>query len=329
MQLPQELIDKIVSYLPEHVGTYSLIAKSWVRPTQKRLFEVVVIHEDPGLRSWLETVSPTNVELLGHVRSLTYVMDPDPPATIKPLHDALRDYLPSFHQLRCLKLFAYTTLLPQQIETFSPFQHTLSHVTLSIGSVTIRALITLINYFPNLVSLCFSGNRCDKEDGPFPPLSRPLFKDLLVSECCADVPELFDDLSELGLRFDKIVIQQVVILPTWPEFAKRVADAFGANAKFLTLSPFPGEGMCNYMDPSTSSHNHFAALGHSITLSHCRKLCKLAISTSHPAEELNLISSITGHNSTRYCASWLIVQSTSFNWKWSSELPGICGVGRT
>ena len=272
MKLPQELVDEIISYLPGYgggfLGDYSLVAKQWVRPTQKRIFECVLIHRDPLLKSWLKNISPTNAELLGHVRSLLY----EPPSTTEPPHHTLRDYLPLLHQLRRLKLQAPVPLLPQQIETFSAFQHTLSHINLSMGSVTIRGLITLINYFPNLVSFSLNGLSCDKEYGPLPPLSRPLLEKLFITECFTHAPEIIDELSELGLQFDKVDIWQMALSCTWPEFTKRVVDAFGASVKCLGLWPSQAVCMYNpcYMDPSMSypqSLRSFRELFHTLTLS--------------------------------------------------------------
>jgi len=62
-------------------------------------------------------------------------------------------------------------LLPQQIEIFSAFRHTLSDISLSYGGVTSRGLIALIDYFPNLAGLYFGALHYDRESGSFPPLS--------------------------------------------------------------------------------------------------------------------------------------------------------------
>jgi hypothetical protein len=234
MELPQELIDEIIGHLPKCCPRYlqvcSLVAKSWTHPSQKRLFEDIDM-SSRDLRSWLKNISPTDVELLGHIHSLSYLM----PQWIGPLHRNLRDYLPSFQQLRYLKLSGTIPLLPQQIEIFSAFQHTLSEISLSYGDVTIKGLIALINYFPNLARLHLSYLRYDKEDGPFPPLSRPLLEGLFISWNSAYDLDLFDELSELGLRANEVVITQTRFTLTWSEVAKRVTSAFGANAKCLRL----------------------------------------------------------------------------------------------
>ena len=237
IELPQELIYEIISHLPKYypkcTRACSLVARSWTRPSQERLFEEVDIYER-NLQSWLRNVSPTNVELLGHVRSLSYIMNAVSRKT-EPPHRALRDYLPSFRQLRHLVLSAPVPLLPQRIEIFSAFQHTLLHISLSNSSVTIGALITVINYFPNLASLDLNSLHYDKEDGSIPPLLRPPPEKLSITEPSGYDLDIFDELSELGLRFNELDIDQTRSTTTWPEFAKCVIDAFGASAKRLRL----------------------------------------------------------------------------------------------
>ena len=85
MNLPQELLEEILSHLPledeqgkQSLQKHSLVAKSWVNPTQRRLFETVEL-QDKTLNLWLANIPSTNEELLRHVRSLAYtvcVMEP-------------------------------------------------------------------------------------------------------------------------------------------------------------------------------------------------------------------------------------------------------------
>ena len=242
MKLPQELVDEIIGYLPWHHPEYiracSLVATSWLRPSQKRLFEEIRIQKQ-NLPSWLKNISPKNVELLGHVRSLSYVTPSEvSQGMIGPLHRTLCGYLPSFRQLRRLTLSAPIPLPHQQIEIFSAFQNTLFHISLSNHTITVKAFITLINYFSNLESLHLNALRYGKEGGPFPPLRRRLLKKLSVIESSAYNMELFGELSELGLQFDEVVINQGIRRPA---LVKGVA--FGATAKRLRLL---GSSRCMY-----------------------------------------------------------------------------------
>jgi len=113
MHLPQELLDKIIDYLPfypwEYIRNCSLVAKSRVRPCQRRLFEFVWIYER-NLRSWLDNISPTNVELMGHIRLLSYNVSNVTPRgeVIEPGRRLyyLRNFLPLFRQLRSFIWFS-------------------------------------------------------------------------------------------------------------------------------------------------------------------------------------------------------------------------------
>lgn len=230
MHLPPELLDEIISHLlcsrdgGRSFRNSSLVAKSWIHPSQRRLFANVYIHSN-NLQAWLNSISPTNVELLGHVRALTCeVVDPT---------DHIRDY--SFHQLRSLK-FLWTSLPLQQLESFSAFQHTLGCIRLESCEVTPGAFVTLINYFPNLKELHLGALYYHKEEEQVPPLSQPLLERIsVVGFNNPNNIDLLEQLSELGLKFEEVVILHRVTTNPGPMFAKRVVDAFGADAKRLRL----------------------------------------------------------------------------------------------
>ena len=249
MKLPLELLDEIIGHMPTWYLRHSCshVTRSWTRLCQKRLFKVVNIHPR-NLQKWLDNISPNNVELLGHVRVLSYAeywayaMD-----VIGPAHHTLREYFPSFHQLRHFTLSSpHIPSSPQQLEVFSTFQHSLSEISLASCSATKSAFVTLINYFPNLIRLHLRHINYDKEDEPIPPLSRLHFKKLCVSEWSADSLDLIDELSKLGLDFEEVVISESVFPgASWSEFAKRIVDAFGANTKYLRLLDTP-RGVCSH-----------------------------------------------------------------------------------
>lgn len=107
MNLSPELLDEIVGHLPPHdqesLRGCSLVAKSWVYPGRSRLFEMVE-NLKRNVGSWLENTSPTNVEVLGHVCSLSYGivntrLTPRGVVDSARCMSALRDYLPWFQQL--------------------------------------------------------------------------------------------------------------------------------------------------------------------------------------------------------------------------------------
>jgi hypothetical protein len=200
MNLPPELLDEIIGHLPinnqQKLRDCSLVAKSWIYPSQKRLFKSVEI-EPRNLSSWQDSISRTNVVLLGHVRILRYEAS-------ELAHCALRHYFPSFRQLRHLTLVSTRlSSLPQQIELFSAFQHTLSAICLRNCSIPGNAFVTLINHFPHLVRLGLRSLDFCKEDGPILPLSRLLLKRLYVSALSTESLDFLGELSKQGLRFEE------------------------------------------------------------------------------------------------------------------------------
>ncbi|KAF9647920.1 hypothetical protein BDM02DRAFT_3116226 [Thelephora ganbajun] len=76
MDLPQELLDEVLNHLPLDdkydelpLRNCSLVAKSWVQPGRRRLFETHEIREKI-YRSWLDNIPPTGDGLLQHVHLL-------------------------------------------------------------------------------------------------------------------------------------------------------------------------------------------------------------------------------------------------------------------
>jgi hypothetical protein len=158
MQLPPELLDEIIGHLPpndkQSLRRCSLVARSWIHPCQKRLFESVGIH-NRNSRSWLDNISPTNVELLGHTRTLSYRTFNRLSRTTEPAHLPLCDYFPSFRQLRRLILsFAHISIAHSADRVILCFPvHTLGDLPVDVAAVTTSAFVALINYFPNLECL--------------------------------------------------------------------------------------------------------------------------------------------------------------------------------
>jgi len=197
MDLPQELLEEIISYLPlddeqdeQSLRNCSLVARSWVGPSRRRLFETVEIREE-NLQLWLANIPSTNEVLLQHVRSLTYVIDDIEwsfSAGLKCANsgeiyhpDIFQDYLPSFNQLRHLRLSSIR-FTSQQVNIFSAFRHTLSRLTLDHCIVTVSALVTIINYISSLDRLDIYSVVSPEDNDEPTPLSRPVPK-LHIADC--------------------------------------------------------------------------------------------------------------------------------------------------
>ena len=175
MNLPQELLDEIISQIPlgdeNSLRNCSLVAKSWIYPSRRRIFEVIDIWRNADLKLWMDVIQPTNIGILQHVRSIRCL----PPDSPRP-SAFLRDYSPSFRQLERLTFFSGFLPSLTQIGTCSAFQHTLSYLRLWLCTVTASAVVTLVNYFPNFAHLDLVELYYRVDTQPSPPFSRPLKK---------------------------------------------------------------------------------------------------------------------------------------------------------
>ena len=251
MHLPNELLDEIFSNLPSDnersLRNCSLVSKSWLDPSRRRLFESVYL-KTTKLRFWRDSVPASNDGLLQHVRTLTYIADNRCVRTGFPPEyhvTVLQDYFPRLHQLR--HLFLGSMYLPstisRKIKIFSAFRHTLSQLTLGSCNVAISALITIINYFPNLDRLDL--HRLYEVDGePAPPLTHPLLGQLRVARLREGRLGLglVDQLSELGLAFGEIVFTERIFVHA--RTLERVVNSVGTSIKRLRLLSSLENCMC-------------------------------------------------------------------------------------
>ena len=212
MRLPPELIDLIFSHLSldelQTLRNCSLVARSWAHRSQKRLFETVQISR-LTYSSWVEGISPENLELLRHVHSLTLsITGPRCPVPTS-LIDDLGDYLPSLHNLKSLVLSSLNLESGSpKVENFSAFRLTLSSLSIWRCYVSTGAFIILVNYFPNLVDLQLRSPLPVEDYKPVPPLLRPLrgrlsaegFNDhtLLLLNHLSNLPPELDELATGG-----------------------------------------------------------------------------------------------------------------------------------
>lgn len=61
----------------KYLRSCSLVVKSWLGPSQRRLFASVFVDMESH-QSWLDNISPRNTGLFHHVRSLVYVVRREP-----------------------------------------------------------------------------------------------------------------------------------------------------------------------------------------------------------------------------------------------------------
>ena len=238
MNLPPELLDEIIGHLPldepQTLRNCSLVAKSWVYPSQKRLFATVRI-SSRDYHLWKDRISPAKIEPLHHVRSLTYILDTTARFRPPEYHiDSLSNYLPSFRRLKKLVLssICLQSGIPQQLENFGPFQHKLSSLSLWSCHVSSGALVTIVNYFPNLVDLQLCVLTLKEDGEPIPPLSRPLRGRLDIQQFWNDDLSLLDHLSDPPPELDELVVFGYVRMPVAYD---RVVTTYAGSVKRLEL----------------------------------------------------------------------------------------------
>jgi hypothetical protein len=241
MNLPLELLDEILSYLPpnnQSLRNCSLVARSWLHPSRKHLFENLFI-QDTDRQSWLDNISPTNTELLQHVRSFCFATS-NPWGRVPPLEyidiDDLYVYFPSFPQLHTINLSNthISSDIPERIEMFSPCQQVLSSLTLIDASLPWRSFVALIDYFPNLRHLELLDLSFEDENRNPPPLSRPLRGRLCFYLSQEATVMAFSDwlLTVPGVEYDELVVDVGYFSAV---HFQRIITACGKSLKHLKL----------------------------------------------------------------------------------------------
>ena len=211
MDLPQEIIDEILGYLPSNdrrpLKNCSLVSKSWLRSSQRYLFAHVAL-DGVNYRSWLSKILPTNTGLLRNVRSLTYFLrrngDYDLPSHIL----APREYLPSFSKLQALTLFNVDikSAVIDNLEIFSAFQQTLVSLRLIQVSVTWSAFVGFIGCFPHLRTLGIHCTSFRVDDWPIPRISHVLRGRLVVESSRRVMGVFFDRFPKLRQEYEELMI---------------------------------------------------------------------------------------------------------------------------
>ena len=239
MALPPELVDEILTQLRDDKQTLlncSLIAKSWAYPSQKLLHDWHLCFIPETYRTWQETASPTRMELLPRVRSLTY-------RNFDSLYPFPRDHLKSFHRLQQITLRNINLDIQSNIINYLPAsQNTLSSLYLANVSIYSTALVDLINHFPNLRDLHLYQSYIHQARHTAPFFGSPRGKLCLTALTSVAVSTLLSCLLELELGYDELEIvnfgetAHFWLSPLIPPCRKTLAC--------LKFSPLPGESQC-------------------------------------------------------------------------------------
>ena len=242
MSFPQELVDEILSYLSsddkqdqQSLRNCSLVAKSWINPSRRHLFKTILIRERDR-QSWLDRISPSNIELLRHVRSFCFygsdLWDRDPPSKFTDIED-LYVYFPSFRRLHTIDLCEahISSDFPEQVEMFSPYQQVLSSLILAAVSLPWRSFVALIDYFPNLRNLELQSLSFEDDNVNTPPLSRPLRGKLCFYLSEEEYLVSFSNwFTGLEVEYEELVIDVGYVSGT---YSQRIATTCGKTLKHL------------------------------------------------------------------------------------------------
>ena len=287
--LPQELTNKILSQLPDNsrqFQNYSLVAPSWVYPSQKRLLKSVQC----PLGEFQSLLRNIPGEKLKFIHQLTCEGE----RFFEPLsyHPGELNALRDLSQLRHLKCI-WTYFLPssQNVVFFSAFQDTLSAITLSHCDVSISGLATVINYFKNLKSLYLESLLIQHSEQT--ALSLRTLEKLSIGTGSPGLPYVLSNLSRMGLRFDEVAFKCASYTDS-----TRALSIFGASVRRVRLLNTWAKGMCDPLCSYcvwTPGHNTLTGL----TLLSCLRLSELEFwMMQHPSykEELELVLSIESKN---------------------------------
>jgi len=238
MDLPPELVDEIISHVApddmESLRNCSLVAKTWVYPSRRRLFETVNTCQAVHLELWLGSISPTNISVLQHVRFLCCrISNPPTPCGMMDPADLPGDYSPSFRRLERLTLTVGSFVSLTQIGT-PGFRYSLSYLCLWYCRVKVSAIVACVDYFPNLLHLDLCNSRSDKaDDQPIPPLPRPLRKLTVTNSFPGDAPDLIYQFMELRPQCVEVTVETSSFSSS--SFTQRIIDGVAASVKRLNL----------------------------------------------------------------------------------------------
>ena len=201
--LPQELIDKIIDYLPHSsLRSSSLVARHWRRRSQERIFAFTIYSSEYDLVLWCIKIPQVPDGIPSYVRAARFwnIRSWDDPALFGRV-------LENLTSLRIL--FIIRTRIPRPDELldstpYGEFGKTVERLLISSPQKCTAATITsLVLSFPNLEDFRFVGDASAKE----PPTIRPHVSQRrpLASLVLMEIPgEVGIALAQCGLTSRKL-----------------------------------------------------------------------------------------------------------------------------
>jgi len=182
-------------------------------------------------------LSGSKIHLLGYVRSLKQC--PRAPNTRNAMQNLPEDsgeYLSALHNIRSLKL---TNIRIEHIGKggfricFSAFRETLTNLLLMAFITSFSAFVTLVDYFPNITTLRVGFFLAESDEGPVPPLSRPLRGKICLRDINHGCMEFFNRFAKLDLEYEELVLE--CCLRTTAELLESVLRLGASTVKYLRL----------------------------------------------------------------------------------------------
>ena len=185
-------------------------------------------------------LSGPKAHLLGHVRSLRHSRDGDIETKyqMRRLAQDSGKYLSSLHNIYDLTL--HNTRVEHISEDafcacFSAFRGALTSLFLDTCVTSFSAFVTLVDYFPNITTLKLSLFALEPDEGPIPPLSRPLRGKVHVRRAHANRLEFFNRFSKLHLEYEELIIDSPFVFVE-TEFLESALQISASTVKFLRVT---------------------------------------------------------------------------------------------
>ena len=242
-------MEHILEHIPAEDRTTliacALVAAWWTGPSQRRLFSSVSIH-DGNYERWVDSVVHSGVKtrLLGYVRSLQHRRhDPGVRGTypMGRLTEDSGEYLSALRGVRSLELchVGIDSISQDDFSNcFSAFRETLTDLTLRHFFASFSTFVTLVGYFPNITTLKLGIFTTIPDEGPVPPLSRPLRGKICVGFTGTECVEFFNRFAKLDLEYEEL---QVMSSRLCMEPLESVLRLSASTVKYLRLKDEPRE----------------------------------------------------------------------------------------
>lgn len=247
---PPEILDDILEHIPADrhgrptLLACALVATWWTGPSQRRLFSSVSIC-DGNYHRWMYGVvgSRSKTHLLRYVRSLTHSLGLKK-GTRYPMQNLPRDsgeYLSALHNINSLSLQNITSKhTGEEIfrACFSGFRDTLTKLSLERITAPFSTFVALVGHFPNLTTLRLSPFKLKPDEGPVPPLTRPLRGNIYIHDVGSDCLAFINRLAGLDLEYDGLVIETVSMVDG--EVLDSMLQLSASTIKYLRLDAVLG-----------------------------------------------------------------------------------------